>query len=102
MQNYIPDSPIEAEAAFIVAGNWTNAELDALEAELRQAIADAQQAQADAEAAKEEFVQKAEMLEDVAKETTSQEIKQLIINEGIPRAQEYAAEIREIIGDWTI
>lgn len=101
VQNYIPDSPIVAEAAFIVAGNWTNAELDALTAELRQAIEDAHAAQREAEEAKAEFVQKAEMLDDVAQETTSQEIKQLIINEGIEHANEYAAEIREIIGDWS-
>lgn len=42
-----------------------------------------------------------EVKEETAKETTAQEIKQLIINEGIERANEYAAEIREIIGDWS-
>lgn len=99
---YMIGSPIVAQAAYVIGGPLTDAELEALKAEWREKIAAAEQAQADAEAAKEEFDRKAEMLDDVAKESTSQEIKQLIINEGIPRAEEYAAEIREIIGDWTI
>lgn len=85
---------------FITGAFLTDAEYDELKAKLRQSIAAAEQAEEDAQAAKEEYIEKAEMLDDVAKETTSQEIKQLIINEGIERAQEYAAEIREIIGDW--
>lgn len=97
---YMIGSPIVAQAAYVIGGPLTDAELEALKAEWREKIAAAEQAQADAEAAKEEFDRKAEMLDDVAKETTSQEIKQLIINEGIPRAEEYAAEIHEIIGDW--
>ena len=101
VQNFIPDSPITAEAAFIVAGNWTNEELDALTQELQQAIADNRAAQAAAEAAKESYDAKAEALDDVAKETTSQEIKSLILQEGIEHANEYAAEIRAIIGDWS-
>ena len=80
VQNYIPDSPIIAEAAFIVAGNWTNAELDALTAELRQAIADAQQAQADAEAAKEHYDELAEQITDVAQETTAEAAKQAALD----------------------
>ena len=79
-----------------------------------------------AQAAKEAFDAKAEMLDDVAQETTSQQIlqavgdidfselakqgddptatntaiKQLILDEGIEHAHEYAQEIHEIIGDW--
>lgn len=98
---YIAGSPIVAQAAYVIGGPLTDAELEALKTEWREKIAAAEQAQVDAEAAKEEFDRKAEMLDDVAKETTSQEIKQLIINEGIPRAEEYAADIREIIGDWS-
>lgn len=97
---YIAGSPIVAQAAYVIGGPLTDAELETLKDEWREKIVAAEQAQADAEAAKEEFDRKAEMLDDVAKETTSQEIKQLIINEGIPRAEEYAADIREIIGDW--
>ena len=98
---YIAGSPVVAQAAYVIGGPLTDTELEALKAEWREKIAAAEQAQADAEAAKEEFDRKAEMLDDVAKESTSQEIKQLIINEGIPRAEEYAADIREIIGDWS-
>ena len=105
----------------------TDAELEELKAEFRQASADARQAQADAEAAKAEYYRKAEALDDVAKEATSQQIltavgnidfttlakqgddptatntaiKQLILAEGIEHAHEYAQEINEIIGDWS-
>ena len=37
----------------------------------------------------------------LAQETTSQEIKTLILQEGIEHANEYANEINEIIGDWS-
>lgn len=89
------------DAPFITGTFYSDAELEALKQEYREKIAEAEEAKAEAEAAKEEWEQKAEELEDVAKETTSQEIKQLILNEGIERANEYAAEIREIIGDWS-
>ena len=36
----------------------------------------------------------------VAQEATSQEIKTLILQEGIEHANEYAQQINEIIGDW--
>lgn len=101
VQQFIQGSPIMADAAFVIGGPLTDAELEELKAEYRDKIAAAEAAEAAAEQAKEDWEQKAEMLDDVAKETTSQEIKQLIINEGIPRAQEYAAEIHEIIGDWS-
>lgn len=35
-----------------------------------------------------------------AKESTSQEIKTLILNEGVDKADEYAETINSIIGDW--
>lgn len=88
-------------AAYVLSGALTDAELEALKEEYREKIAEAEQAKEEAEQARQEFVEKAEQLDDVAKETTSQEIKELIINEGIERANEYAAEIREIIGDWS-
>ena len=101
-EQYITGSPIVMRAAYVLSGAMTDAELEALKQEYREKIAEAEQAKEEAEEAKQEFIEKAEQLDDVAKETTSQEIKQLIINEGIERANEYAAEIREIIGDWTI
>ena len=101
-EQYITGSPVTLRAAYVLSGAMTDAELEALKQEYREKIAEAEEAKAEAEAAKEEWEQKAEELEDVAKETTSQEIKQLILNEGIERANEYAAEIREIIGEWTI
>jgi hypothetical protein len=101
-EQYITGSPIVMRAAYVLSGALTDAELEALKEEYRAKIEEAEQAKEEAEEAKQEYIEKAEMLEDVAKETTSQEIKQLIINEGIERAHEYAEEIHEIIGDWTI
>lgn len=99
-QQYIQGSPIAMPPAFVIGGALTDAELEQLKQDYREAKAAMEQAAADAQAAKEAFDRKAEMLDDVAKEATSQEIKQLIINEGIEHANEYAAEIREIIGGW--
>ena len=101
-EQYIVGSPIVMRAAYVLSGAMTDAELEALKEEYRAKKAQLQQAIAEAEQAKEEFIEKAEQLNDVAKETTSQEIKELIINEGIEHAHEYAHEIHEIIGDWTI
>ena len=101
-EQYIAGSPIVLRAAYVLSGALTDAELEALKQEYREKIAEAEQAKEEAEQAKEDFIEKAEQLDDVAKETTSQEIKQLIINEGIEHAHEYAQEIHEIIGDWTI
>lgn len=101
-EQYITGSPVTLRAAYVLSGAMTDAELESLKQEYREKIAEAEEAKAEAEEAKQEFIEKAEQLDDVAQETTSQEIKQLIINEGIERAQEYAAEIHEIIGDWTI
>lgn len=99
-QQYIAGSPIVAQAAFVIGGALTDEELELLKAEYREKIAAAEQAEQAAEQAKADWEEKAAQLDDVAQEATSQEIKQLIINEGIERANEYAAEIREITGDW--
>lgn len=99
-QAYMQGSPILVQPAFVVY-NLTDAELAQLKQDLRDAIVAAEQAEADAEQAKQEWEQKAAELDDVAKETTSQEIKQLIIDEGIVNAHGYAQEINDIIGDWS-
>lgn len=99
-EQYIAGSPIVAQTAYVI-GVLTDAELDALKAELRAKIAEADAAKAEAEQAKAEYDAKAEMLEDVAQESTSQEIKELVLQEGIERANEYAIQINEIIGDWS-
>ena len=52
-QNYVPGSPMDTQAAYIVAGNWTDEELTALRAEYVRKIQEAEAAQAAAEAAKE-------------------------------------------------
>lgn len=101
-RDYIIGDAIAPEDTPLIAGVFnSDEEWERLKEELRLQIAAAQAAEQAAEAAKREWEQKAAELEDVAQETTSQEIKQLIINEGIERANEYAQEIREIIGDWS-
>lgn len=79
-EQYIAGSPIVCNAAYLIAGVLTDAELEALKAELRQDIADAEQAKADYEQAKADYDAKAEALDDVAQETTSQEILNAVGN----------------------
>lgn len=77
-QQYLPGSPIVLEAAYIIGGALTDEELEELKAQLREEIAAAEEAEAEAQAAKEEWERRIEELDDVAKESTSQEIKSQI------------------------
>lgn len=79
-QQYIAGSPIVAEAAFVIGGTLTDAELEALKEEYREKNAQLQQAIEDAEAAKAEWEQKAADLDGVAKESTSQDILNAVEN----------------------
>lgn len=122
-RDYLVGDHIElTDQPFIAGYGIPDAEYDALKAELRAKIAEFEEAKTEADAAKAAWEQNAQQLDDVAKETTSQQILsavggvsqqgsdpnatntaiyQLIEQEGIPRANEYSAEIREIIGDWS-
>lgn len=79
-QNYVPESPMETDAAYIVAGNWTDAELDELRREYREKNAALDAATAAAQASKEAFDRKAEMLDDVATETAATTNKQAVLD----------------------
>jgi hypothetical protein len=68
-QQCVQGSPIMFEAGFVIY-NLTDAELAALKEEYRIKIAAAQQAKEEAEQAKEEYIAKAEALDDVAQQTT--------------------------------
>lgn len=68
--NYIIGSPLVAEAAYIYVGITDDEELEALKQQYRNAIAATETARLQYEAAKDEFDEKAEALDDVAKETT--------------------------------
>lgn len=68
--NYIIGSPLVAEAAYIYVGITDDEELEALKQQYRDAIAATETARLEYEAAKEEFDEKAEQLDDVAKEST--------------------------------
>lgn len=73
-EQYIAGSPIVMRAAYVLGGAMTDAELEALKAELRAKIDEAEQAKEEAESAKAEWEQKAAELDGVAQEATSQEI----------------------------
>ena len=77
---FVQGSPITMEAAYVIGGTLTDAELVALKQAYRLAIEQLQAAQAAAEAAKEAYDTKAEALDDVAKETTSQQILYAVSN----------------------
>ena len=64
--NYIIGSPLVAEAAYIYVGITDDEELEALKQQYREATAACETARLEYEAAKEEFDEKAEQLDDVA------------------------------------
>lgn len=68
--NYIIGSPLVAEAAYIYIGITDDEELEALKQQYRDATAACETARLAYEAAKEEFDEKAEQLNDVAQQTT--------------------------------
>ena len=73
-EQYVQGSPIEMQSAYVIGGTLTDAELVALKQQYIAAKEAMQQAQAAAEASKAAYDAKAEMLNDVAQETTSQAI----------------------------
>jgi len=78
-QQYIAGSPIVAQAAYVIGGALTDAELELLKAEYREKIAASEQAEQEAEQAKAEWECKAEQLDDVASETKATENKQAVL-----------------------
>jgi len=79
-QQFIPGSPIVMDAAYVIGGTLTDAELEALKEEYREKNAQLAQAIEDAEAAKREWEEKAAELDGVAQEATSQEILTAVEN----------------------
>lgn len=63
--NYIPGSPIAAEAAYLIVGIIDDAELEELKQEYREKIAAAEAAEEAAQEAKEAFDEKAENLDNL-------------------------------------
>lgn len=70
VEHHLPDSPLIAETSYVYIGITDDAELEELKQQLRNAIAETETARLQYEAAKEEFDEKAEQLDDVATETT--------------------------------
>ena len=67
---YIVGSPLVAEAAYIYVGITDDEELEALKQQYREATAACETARLEYEAAKEELEEKAEALDDVAKQSS--------------------------------
>lgn len=78
--NFIPDSPMIGEAAYIYVGITNDAELETLKQQLRDQIIAYKQAEEEAIASKIEFDNKAEKLDDVAQQSTSLQIKDKLDN----------------------
>ena len=66
VEQHLPDSPLIAETSYVYIGITDDEELEALKQQLRTSIAETEQARLAYEAAKEEFDEKAEQLDDVA------------------------------------
>lgn len=73
-EQYVQGSPVVMQSAYVIGGTLTDAELVALKQQYIAAKAAMEAAQAQAEQAKATYDAKAEMLNDVAQETTSQAI----------------------------
>lgn len=69
-EQYVQGSPVMVEAAYVIGGTLTDAELEALKTEYRLKIAAAERAKEDAEAAKEAYDEKAEALDGIAQQST--------------------------------
>lgn len=68
--NFIPDSPMTGEAAYVYVGITDDEELETLKQQYRDAIAAAETERHAYEAAKDEYTSKTEALDDVAKESS--------------------------------
>ena len=95
-QEYLPGSPIVLNAAYIIGGALTDAELEQLKQSLRDQIIATEQAEAAAIAAKEEYDRKAEQLDNVAQQTTS--LKILAAVSRIDVLDDYADQLWSIVG----
>ena len=67
---HLPDSPLVAETSYVYIGITDDEELEALKQQYRNAIAACETARLQYEAAKEAYDEKAEALDDVAKQST--------------------------------
>ena len=79
-QNYLPGSPIVAEAAYIIGGVLTDAELAQLKERYRQAAIAAEEAEAEAIAEKEKYAEAVQELDDLATEPNATANKQAILD----------------------
>lgn len=73
-EQYLPGSPIVAEAAIIIGGSLTDNELSVLKQQYRDGIAATAEARTYYEIARQEYQEKAAAIDDIAQESTSQEI----------------------------
>ena len=70
VEQHLPDSPLVAETSYVYIGITDDQELEALKQQYREATAACETARLQYEAAKDEFDEKAEALDDVAKQSS--------------------------------
>ena len=73
VEQHLPDSPLVAETSYVYIGITDDQELEALKQQYREATAACETARLQYEAAKEAYDEKAEALDDVAKQSTLME-----------------------------
>ena len=83
---HLLDAPLVSEAAYIYVSITDDVELEELKQQYRDAIAACETARLQYEAAKEEFDEKAEQLNDVAQQTTLTEGIQSVLQRLAPKA----------------
>ena len=101
---HLQESPLISDPSYVYIGITDDQELEALKQQYRNAIAECETARLQYEASKEAYDEKAEALDDVAKETTSQAILTAVGNihidtDDLAKEQTLTAGIQAIIQD---
>jgi len=98
-EKYLVGKEIILEQQVLIGAFNTDAELETLKEQYRAAIAATETARLQYEAAKEAFDEKAEKLEDVAQETTSQEILSAVNNIDFSHVEDKIDEVQQDVAD---
>ena len=100
-ERFLPGSPIVADAAIIIGGPLTDQELADLKLQYQNAIAEEQAAKLAYEESKAALDEKAEALDDIAQETTSQQILEKLDNIDFSEIVNNINDIKTLVGEAT-
>lgn len=100
-EQFLPGSPIVADAAIIIGGPLTDQELADLKLQYQNAIAEEQAAKLAYEESKAALDEKAEALDDIAQETTSQQILEKLDNIDFSEIVNNINDIKTLVGEAT-